>query len=253
MAHVASNIDKTNFSGATKKHCIKSQVEQSNAEWLKEVELKLENVNIQETVEIKEDVTMQLRKTPNWKTPGLDRIQGLCLKRFTSQHLRLTEELNDNIQPHSNLSRLMKSRTVLIKKDPAKGNAVGNYQPIACLNLLWKLKTGIIDDKFYQHLESENLLLDEQKGCRHASRNTKDQLLMDKAVIRNCKRRETNLNMAWINFRKAYDMVPHAWIIKALKLIGAAPNVIALLKSTMTGWKTELISGDINLSKVNIS
>ena len=58
MAHVASNIDKTNFSDATKKHCIKSQVEQSNAEWLKEVELKLENVNIQETVEIKEDVTM---------------------------------------------------------------------------------------------------------------------------------------------------------------------------------------------------
>ena len=29
-------------------------------------------------------------------------------------------------------------------------------------------------------------------------------------------------------------MVPHAWVIKALKLIGAASNVIALLKSTMT-------------------
>ena len=37
-----------------------------NAEWLKEVELKLENVNIQEKVEITmEDVTMQLRKIPN--------------------------------------------------------------------------------------------------------------------------------------------------------------------------------------------
>ena len=37
-----------------------------DAEWLKEVELELENVNIQENVEItKEDVTMQLRKMPN--------------------------------------------------------------------------------------------------------------------------------------------------------------------------------------------
>ena len=41
-------------------------------------------------------------------------------------------------------------------------------------------------------------------------------------------------------------------IIKALKLIAAAPDVIALLKSTMIDWKTELISGDINLGEVNI-
>ena len=54
--------------------------------------------------------------------------------------------------------------------------------------------------KLYQHLENENLLLEEQKGCRHASRGTKDQLLIDKAVIKNCKRRKTNLNiwLGWI-------------------------------------------------------
>ena len=59
--------------------------------------------------------------------------------------------------------------------------------------------------------------------------------------------------MAWVDFRKTYDMVPHVWIIKALKLIGAAPNVIALLKSTMTDWNTELITKDINLGEVNIN
>ena len=48
-------------------------------------------------------------------------------------------------------------------------------------------------------------------------------------------------------------MVRRAWIIEALKLIGAAPNVIALLKSNMIDWKTELISGDINLGEVNIN
>ena len=51
-----------------------------NTEWLKEVELEVENVNIQENVEItKEDVTMQLKKMPNKKTTGLDGIQGFCL------------------------------------------------------------------------------------------------------------------------------------------------------------------------------
>ena len=128
----------------------------------------------------------------------------------------------------------------------------GNYRPIAWLNLLWNLKTGIIADKLYQHLENENLLLEEQKSCRHVSRGTRDQLFIDKVVIRNCKRRKTNLNMVWVNFTKAYDMVPHTWVIKALNLIGVAPNVIVLLKSTMIDWKTELISGAINLGEMNI-
>ena len=49
------------------------------------------------------------------------------------------------------------------------------------------------------------------------------------------------------------DIVPHAWIIKSLKLTVAAPSVIALPKSTMIDLKTELISGDINLGEVNIN
>ena len=41
---------------------------------------------------------------------------------------------------------------------------------------------------------------------------------------------------------------------RALKLIGQlSSNVIALLKSTMIDWKTELISGDTNLGGVNIN
>ena len=102
----------------------------------REIELELENVNIHDNVEItKEDVTMQLKKMQNWKAPRLDGIQGSWLKRFTSQHQRLTEEWNENSQSLSIPSWLVKSRIVLTQKDSAKGNAVGNYRPIACFNL----------------------------------------------------------------------------------------------------------------------
>ena len=162
--------------------------------------------------------------------------------------------MNENIQSFSISSQLLKTKTVLIQKDPAKGNAVGNYQPKASLNLLWKLKAGIIADNPYQHLENGKLFLEKQKGCSHASRSTKYQDLKNKAVIRNFKRRKTNLNMAWVDFRKVYAIVLYAWIIKALKLIGhLSPNVIALLKSTMVDLKTKSISGDNNLGEVNIN
>ena len=52
-----------------------------DAEWLKEAELELENVNIQDKVEIaKENVTMQLWKIPNRRAPGLETILGFWVK-----------------------------------------------------------------------------------------------------------------------------------------------------------------------------
>ena len=53
----------------------------------------------------------------------------------------------------------------------------------------------------------KSLLPEEQKGCRRKSRGTKDQLLIEKMVIRNCKRRQTGLGKAWVEYKRAYDMI----------------------------------------------
>ena len=47
--------------------------------------------------------------------------------------------------------------------------------------------TGILAEKIYSHLKRENVLPSEQKGCRKGSRGTKDQLVIDKMVLRDCK------------------------------------------------------------------
>ena len=56
-----------------------------------------------------------------------------------------------------------------------KGNAVVNYSQIACLNLLWKLLTGIITENIYDHLNSQRVLPEKQKGYMKGTRGTKDQ------------------------------------------------------------------------------
>ena len=92
-----------------------------------------------------------------------------------------------------------------------------------------------------------------EKGCRLRSRGTKDQLLIDKEVIKNCKRRKSNLNMAWIEFRKSYEMVLHSWMIKSLELAGVAKNVVNLLKKPVKNWKTNLICSNTELGAVDIN
>ena len=46
--------------------------------------------------------------------------------------------------------------------------------------------------------------------------------------------------MVWIDFRKAYNMVPHSWMIKPLEMAQAAKNIVNLLKETMKNWKKKL-------------
>ena len=104
----------------------------------------------------------------------------------------------------------------------------------------------------YGFLEREKTLPDEQKGCRKGRRGRKDQLLIDKTVLKDCKRRKTNLAMAWIDYKKEYDMVPHSWIIKCLQLFGIAENVRKFMKDSMRSWKLELTSSGEGFGDVHI-
>ena len=73
--------------------------------------------------------------------------------------------------------------------------------------------TGTIAESIYNFLNVNDKLPVEQKGCKKESRGTKDELLIDKTILRDCRKRHTNLGMAWINYKKVYDMVPHSWIL----------------------------------------
>ena len=143
-------------------------------------------------------------------------------------------------------------RTVLCQKDPTKGNAAGKYRPIKCLPLMWKLLTGMIAEKTYDYLENMELLPDEQKGCRRKSRGTKDQLLIDKTVLKDCKKRHTNLWMAWIDYKKAYDLVPHSWINECMEIFGIAENVRNFLGRSMEHWNLSLTSNSEVLGEVDV-
>ena len=101
-------------------------------------------------------------------------------------------------------------KMILCQKDPGKENTVDNYWPILCLSFMWKLMTGIIANSLYEYLEVYNLIPAEQKGCRRNIRETKDELLIKKMVLNDCKKRHTNLGMAWIDYKKAYDMILHS-------------------------------------------
>ena len=56
---------------------------------------------------------------------------------------------------------------------------------------------------------------------------------MDKMVSKDWKKRNTNLFIAWIDYRKAYDFVPYSWVNKYMALFGIPKNLRTLLQKSM--------------------
>ena len=140
-----------------------------DAKWLQDMRSEV-NVKKQDKIDI---TTGSLKKIlgrmPNWKSPGQDLVQGFWLKSFSSLHENVRLQLKECLDSGFVLSWLTRGRTSLLQKDKSKGNVASNYRPITCLPLMWKLLTGVIADQMYAHLDQE-LLLEEQKGCRKGSR-----------------------------------------------------------------------------------
>ena len=90
-----------------------------------------------------------------------------------------------------------------------------NYRHITCLCTTFKLMTDAIQNYLYKYY----LIIEEQKGNRRHSRGTKHQLLIDKMILRNSRRRKTNLHVTWIDYKKAFDSLPHSWIEKCLEIV----------------------------------
>ena len=147
---------------------------------------------------------------------------------------------------------MTKGKTTLIQKDTSKGTAPNNYRPINCLSMKWKILTAQIREKIYNSLTSRGLFPDEQKGCRKGSRGTVELLYIDQHILNESKTRRKNLAMAWIDYKKTYDMVPQSWIIHCLKMYKISHEVINLIKKTMQTWRVELTAGGRSLAETMI-
>ena len=167
-------------------------------------------------------------------------------------HPRISQKLNRLLQTATIEKWLSTGKTIPLMKNKKAGAIPSNYRPKTCLGTTFKLMTAIIADTIQNHLYKYNLIPEEQKGNRRNSRGTKDQLLIDKMILRNSRRRKTNLHVAWIDYKKAFDSLPHSWIAKCLEIVGVSGNIRQFLRVAMTSWKTVLTVNGQLLDNVHI-
>ena len=147
---------------------------------------------------------------------------------------------------------LTKGQTVLIRKNKAKRNIASNYRPITCLPLVSKLLTGILADEIYDYLEKKMLLPEEKKGCRRKCKVTGDLLFINKMILQEVQMRKKNLAVPWTDYKKAYDMVPHSWIVECLGMVGVSEQIKHFFSESMKSLRVDLICNNQSLCGINI-
>jgi hypothetical protein len=150
-------------------------------------------------------------------------------KQLTATHKHIAAIFNKLIELDQIPEWLTTGVIFLIPKNENTENPK-NYRTVTCLPATYKLLTAIMSRRMQKYVDDENLIPKEQKGCCSGTEGCKDQLLISKAILHECKRRKKNLSMAWIDYQKAFDRVPHSWIIKSLELIGINNKLFHLLR-----------------------
>ena len=193
-----------------------------------------------------------LKRISNWKAPGHYGIHDFWFKKFTSIHGRLALEINRCLQDAHVPEWMTKGKTILIQKNPSKGTAPNNYRPITCLPMMWKILTAQIRENNYYSLTSRRLFPDEQKRCCKGSRGTAELLFIDQQILNESTTRRKNIAMAWIDNKKAYDMLTQRWILHSLKLYTISHEVINFIEQAMNTWRVELTAGGRSKAETKI-
>ena len=131
-----------------------------------------------------------------------------------------------------------------------------NYRPIACLPTTFKILTSVITDRLYNHQENESIMTPEHRGEKKDCYGCKDQLMINNVILEHCKKKKKNLSTAWIDYKKAFDRVPHSWILACLRMYKINPVLTTFIEVSMRQWKTNMVlvheSGVLEIGPISI-
>ena len=212
-----------------------------DAQWIKDQEEELQQISQMEWKDLTvEELRVNMTRAANWKSPGPDRLPNFWIKQFKSLHKSMAETYSEIVKdPKQTPDWLVEGATNLLPKKEETW-IPKNYRSIMCLPTTFKILMSVITDRPYNHLEKEAIMTPEQRGGNKDCYGCKDQLMINNTILENCKKRKMNLSAAWIDYKKAFDSVPHSWILKCLQMYKIHPLLITFIEESMSQWKTNM-------------
>ena len=186
------------------------------------------------------DVAKHLRHLDPNKSTGADQISARLLRECQDElvlplKLLFNRSLQEGLVPN-----LWKCANVTpIFKKGSKCEA-GNYRPISLTSVVIKIFERILRDKITSFLDKHNLILDSQHGFRNNRSCLTNLLEFYNYIFSNHDERIPS-DVIYLDFKKAFDTVPHKRLLIKLKAHGIGEQLCSWIENWLTNRKQRVV------------
>jgi hypothetical protein len=172
-----------------------------------------------------DDIMKAISRLKISKSSGPDQIYARTIKELQSLLCEpLKEIFNKSLVSGTVPVDWKRANVTPIFKKGAKSKPQ-NYRPISLTSLIGKLLESIIRDKIVEHLEENNLIAESQHGFR-LKRSCLTNLLDFNYEVIKAHEKHKAVDIAYLDFQKAFDKVPHKRLLIKLNSMGIQGNLL---------------------------
>ncbi len=185
-------------------------------------------------------VKEKIRKLKPNSAPGPDGITPRMLQQLVDQvacplSMIFQKSMGEGVAPldwkSANVTPIHKKGS---KTDP------GNYRPVSLTSVPGKIMESIIKDHMQDHLKKNRLIRESQHGFMPRKSCTTNLLeFLEKAT--KILDQGQNLDMAYLDFAKAFDLVPKKRLIEKLKAHGFTGKLLSWIENWLTNRRQRVV------------
>ena len=194
----------------------------------KTIDIPLNNCSITD-----KDMEKALSNLNHSKSPGPDNFHPKFLKNASKSLSVPLKILFDKTMSEGTIPDDWKTaevRPIFKKGDKSQAN---NYRPVSLTSIICKIMESFIKNVLNTHLINNNLLSKEQFGFV-SGRSTVTQLLVTINDWMYELDNDVSIDAAYMDFKKAFDTVPHQRLINKLKGYNINGNILNWISSFLT-------------------
>ena len=166
----------------------------------------------------------------NCKAQGPDGIPPRVLKEV-SENLAIPQSIlfNKSLEKGLIPADWKQAEVVAVFKKGTKSDP-GNYRPVSLTSVICKVLESFVRDAIVKHMNDHNLYANCQHGLRN-KRSCATQLLEVMEILTDHIDQREPTDMVYLDFRKAFDSVPHERLLSKLMMYGIKGGVHSWVKS----------------------
>ena len=200
-------------------------------------------IEIPEMVVSEDDIKKAIDELSPSSAAGPDGFPAILLKQCKEElAIPLCHLWKISLEKGTVPNELKKSTITPIYKGGNKSLAA-NYRPVALTSHVIKIFEKVVRKHIVKHMDENNLFNPNQHGFR-SGRSCLSQLLEQHDLILSLLDKETNVDVVYLDFSKAFDKVNHSIVLSKFKRLGITGKIFNWIESFLRDrQQTVIVNG----------